>query len=60
LRGFGGQRGRVFGEAGVERVGRQIENFGNRFQRQVAGKNGGGEISRRRVRLVKFYFTPTR
>jgi len=37
LRGLGGQCGRVLGETGVERVGRQIENFGNRFQRQVTG-----------------------
>jgi hypothetical protein len=37
LRGFNRERGRVFGETGVEYIGRQIENFGNRFQRQMAG-----------------------
>jgi hypothetical protein len=37
LRGFNSERGRVFGETGVEYIGRQIEHFGNRFQRQVAG-----------------------
>ena len=37
LRGLGGQCRCMPGEAGVQHVGRQIENLGNRFQRQVTG-----------------------